>query len=282
MSAQFTTVRQALMTAAQSVARRDAETLLAHSLGCERPWLLAHPDSTVSGDFLNRFVSLVRRRTAREPLQYLTGMQEFYGLPLQVTPATLIPRPETEHLVEQVLLWAAQAADPQAEERTLRIADVGTGSGAIAIALATHLAGVDLVATDTSSAALAVARSNAEAHGCTGRIRFVEGDLLAGQTGLDAVVSNPPYISLTDAAGMQPEVVQHEPHGALFAGADGLAVYRRLLPVASLALRAGGLLALEFGFGQRDALAELLAGWTNVRFVDDYAGIPRVALATRP
>ena len=274
-------VKETLDAASHRIERRDAETLLAHVLGCERAWLMAHPESPVEGESLARFEALVARRAAREPLQYLTGTQEFYGLPLRVTRDTLIPRAETERLVEAVLLWAAQAADPAHSERVLRIADVGTGTGAIAIALATHLAGAAFVATDISAGALAVARENAAAHECSDRIDFVQGDLLVGLRGLDAVVSNPPYVPLADAAEMQHEVVAHEPHTALFAGGDGLDVYRRLIPAARESLREGGLLAMELGFGQRDALGVLLAGWNDLRFVDDYAGIPRVVLAVR-
>jgi release factor glutamine methyltransferase len=212
-------------------------------------------------------------------VQYITGHQEFYGLDFRVTPHVLIPRPETEHLVETVLLWAMQFHD----ERTLQIADVGTGSGAIAVALATHLAGARFTATDISEAALAVARQNARANGCEDRIQFRHGDLLCGAdaASFDAIVSNPPYIAAGDAATMQREVVEHEPHTALFAGDDGLEIYRRLIPAAYAALREEGLLALEIGHGQRDALAELLQGWNEVRFIDDYQGIPRIVLALR-
>jgi release factor glutamine methyltransferase len=283
------TIREALTEAAILIAnpdaRRDADTLLAHVLGRERAWLLAHPDDSLSATELTVFRALAARRAAREPLQYLTGHQEFYGLDFRVTPDVLIPRPETEHLVEAVLLWATRFHD----ERTLHIADIGTGSGAIVVALATHLAGADFTATDISAAALAVARENARTHGCEERIRFLECDLLsvagmALESGFrfDAIASNPPYVPVTDAATMQPEVVLHEPHTALFAGDTGLDIYRRLIPAAYAALREEGLLALEIGHGQRNAIAELLQDWSDVHFVDDYQGIPRVALAFRP
>jgi release factor glutamine methyltransferase len=257
----------------------DAGLLLAHVSGRDRAWLLAHNEDAVAPEALEAFRALVTRRAASEPLQHLTGTQEFYGLALQVTPDVLIPRPETEHLVEAVELWATQLE----QSNTLEIADVGTGSGAIAIALATHVARVHVTAIDRSAAALAVARANALSHNCSGRIVFAEGDLLAGiaNKSFDAVVSNPPYIPEGDAATMQREVVAHEPHSALFAGYDGLDIFRRLIPQARVALKPHGLLAMEFGFGQRDALAELLKHWHNVRFIDDYAGIPRVVLAVR-
>ncbi len=312
------TLRQAVVEASGEVARRDAEVLLLHVLrqhlpAADRAWLLAHAEEPLDPPDHLRFCALIARRAAHEPLQHLTGVQEFFGLALRVTRDTLIPRPETEHLVEAVLLWATQSH----AEQMLRIADVGTGSGAIAIALATHLAGAGFLAIDSSAAALSLAEENARAHSCLDRIRFVRSDLLevvlaemgaedGAAAPLDAVVSNPPYVPLSDLPGLQPEVAGFEPHAALFGGEDGLAVYRRLIPQAHAALRPGGLLALEFGFGQRAAMCTLLGeaaqiagaaesvgaadsvgstknrpAWRNVRFLDDYAGIPRVALAER-
>ena len=276
------TLREALVQASTHIVRRDAETLLAHVLGCERAWVLAHPEAELDATHAETFFEFVARRNSGEPLQYITGGQEFYGLELQVTPDVLIPRPETEHLVESVLAWAV------AQPGTLRIADIGTGSGAIAIALAAHLPSAELIATDISPSALAVARNNADRLGIGRRIRFVQGDLLSGVDAeiaagmrFDVVASNPPYIPAGDAAEMQREVVAHEPHTALFAGKLGLDVYQRLIPVAQSALREGGLLAMEIGFGQRHALEQLLIGWGDVRFVDDYSNIPRVALAEK-
>jgi release factor glutamine methyltransferase len=273
------TYRDLLDESAHRIELRDAQGLLAHVSGRDRTWLFAHPEAPAEQATAARFRDLCTRRAAGEPLQYLTGVQEFYGLALRVTPDVLIPRPETEHLVEAVELWATQLESGE----LLQMADVGTGSGAIAIALATHVGHVRLTAIDHSAAALAIARENAQAHSCADRITFLENDLLSGipAHSFDAVVSNPPYIPSGDAATLQREVVAHEPHTALFAGDDGLDVYRRLIPQAHNALKPHGLLALEFGFGQRDALAELLAGWTDVRFLDDYAGIPRVVLAKR-
>ena len=275
----MTTLRQAWTEAARTIDPRDAQTLLGHILGRDKAWLLAHDTDALTPDDLAQFDRLTSRRAAGEPLQYITGEQEFYGLLLRVTPDVLIPRPETEHLVEAVELWATRFHDG----RQLALADVGTGSGAIAIALATHLAGVHVTAVDISPAALAVAASNAHTHHCTDRITFREGDLLAGfaASSLDAVASNPPYVPATDTATLQREVRDHEPHTALFAGPDGLDIYRRLIPEAHAALRPGGLLAMEFGFSQRDDLAALLAGWHHVRFIDDYAGIPRIVTAER-
>ncbi|MES2394266.1 MAG: peptide chain release factor N(5)-glutamine methyltransferase [Acidobacteriota bacterium] len=286
------TLREALLEAANSIARRDAETLVQHLLTRDRAWLLAHLDDPIDDATHAQLRELTTRRAAHEPLQHLTGTQEFFGLPLRVTPDVLIPRPETELLVEAVLDWATS------RPTALHILDVGTGSGAIAIALAHRLPHAVLTAVDLSQPALSIARENAATHGLNDRIGFVHSDLLDAlapqlATGFrfDIIVSNPPYVPLTDASTMQAEVVDHEPHTALFAGDDGLDLYRRLIPAAHAALRPEGLLAMEFGFGQREALRELFASqppnndgspaWLNLRFLDDYAGIPRIVLAQR-
>ena len=273
------TVRDALTDASTHIARRDAETLLLHLLDRDRPWLLAHPEAELTPAQAEAFRALALRRAASEPAATpYRHAGVLYGLPLRVTRDTLIPRPETELLVEAVLDWAP------GRPRPLRILDVGTGTGAIALALAAHLPTAEVSACDLSPAALAVARQNAASLDLGDRVRFVESDVLSAflnEPPFDAIVSNPPYVPTTDAATLQPEVVGHEPHLALFAGEDGLAIYRRLIPQAHAALRVGGLLALEFGFGQRDTLHALLQGWSDIRFLDDYAGIPRVALATR-
>ena len=280
------TIREAIAEAAVQLqgefARRDAELLLAHVLKRERAWLIAHGEDVLAPAQLDAFRSLVLRRAAHEPLQHLTGVQEFYGLQLKVTRATLIPRPETELLVEAVLQHARDMLQP-----AIRILDVGTGTGAIALALAHLLPLVEMFACDISTAALAVARENALRLGLASRIRFFESDLLAGVAAgesFDVVVSNPPYVALADAPSLATEVRQYEPHSALFAEEHGLAIYRRLIPEAHRALAVGGLLAMEIGFGQSEAVSSLLADtqeWKNVRVLDDYAGIPRVMLAGR-
>jgi release factor glutamine methyltransferase len=208
------TYRDLLDESAHRIELRDAQGLLAHVSGRDRTWLFAHPEAPAEQATAARFRDLCTRRAAGEPLQYLTGVQEFYGLALRVTPDVLIPRPETEHLVEAVELWATQLESGE----LLQMADVGTGSGAIAIALATHVGHVRLTAIDHSAAALAIARENAQAHSCADRITFLENDLLSGipAHSFDAVVSNPPYIPSGDAATLQREVVAHEPHTALF------------------------------------------------------------------
>jgi release factor glutamine methyltransferase len=261
-------------------ARRDVELLLLHLLGISRATLLAEPTRELTPEQLRAYETMIERRLRHEPIQYIVGQQEFYGLPLRVTPDVLIPRPETEHLVEAVL-------ERLPHDRPLNIVDIGTGSGAIAIAFAKNLPLAWVTALDLSPAALAVARGNAEANGVENQMRFLESDLLQAlskeeqQRYFDAIVSNPPYIPTTEAAELHPQVREHEPALALFAGIDGLDVYRRLIPAARLALKPGGLLALEIGYGQSPAIATLLSHWNDVEFVEDLQGIPRVALAHR-
>jgi release factor glutamine methyltransferase len=279
--------RQALAHATQQLAAspdlradaaRDATLLLLHTLSLSRAQLLANPDRPLTPTHQSAYEALIRRRLTHEPIQYITGEQEFYGLALHVTPAVLIPRPETELLVEAVLT----ALDPS---QALRILDLGSGSGAIAIALATHLPHAHIIASDISPAALDLARANAAHHNLTARIRFVESDLLSALAPIetfDAIVSNPPYIPTADRATLHPQVRDHEPASALFAGQDGLDVYRRLIPQARAALAPHGLLALEIGHNQRDPIAALLSAWRDLHFVDDLQQIPRVVLARKP
>jgi release factor glutamine methyltransferase len=282
------TLREALTRATRQLdaspdlcvgAARDAALLLRHVLGISHAAQLAEPERELTPAQQAAFDAMVLRRLANEPIQYITGEQEFYGLALGVTPAVLIPRPETEQLVEAVL---AELDSTQ----PLRILDVGTGSGAIAIALAHHLPRAHVTAVDLSAAALEVAASNAARHGLTNRIRFVQSDLLdalpPGELPFDFIVSNPPYVPTADRGSLHPQVRDHEPAAALFAGPDGLDVYRRLIPQARAALRPNGILALEIGQGQREAVAALLADWNELRFLDDLQQIPRVALAHRP
>jgi release factor glutamine methyltransferase len=260
-------------------AQRDAELLLLHTLGAARTVLFTDPDRALSDAEQRRFDEAVGRRVQGEPIQYITGEQEFYGLALRVTPAVLIPRPETELLVEAVLERL-----PTVSAAPLRIVDIGTGSGAISIALAVQRADLQVTTLDISPAALAVARENAARHGVAERIRFLESDLLgavAGETAFDAIVSNPPYVPESDRDTLHAQVREYEPATALFAGPDGMDIYRRLIPQAWATLKPGGLLALEFGHGQREALAGLLGGWNEVTFLDDLQQIPRVALARR-
>ncbi|MEO8737793.1 MAG: peptide chain release factor N(5)-glutamine methyltransferase [Edaphobacter sp.] len=261
-------------------ARRDAELLLLHVLQIDRATLLAYPDRSLTPDQLAAYETAITRRLKHEPIQYITGRQEFFGLQLKVTPATLIPRPETEHLVEAVL-------DRLPHDVPLKVLDIGTGTGAIALALAAHLPLAEITAVDLSVEALAVASENAITHHLAHRIRFLRSDLLAALSqevqmqAFDAIVSNPPYVPEGDRAGLHPQVRDYEPAEALFAGSLGLDIYRRLVPQTYAALRPGGLLALEIGHGQSEALSNLLADWKNVIIVDDLQKIPRIVLARR-
>jgi release factor glutamine methyltransferase len=283
------TLQQSIQSATQQLsadphlrdsARRDAETLLMHVASLTRADLLAHSGRELTASQVESYKGAIARRLRHEPIQYITGRQEFYGLDFAVTAAVLIPRPETEHLVEAVL-------ERLPHDRPVTIADIGTGSGAIAIALAAQLPQARVTATDISPSALAVAQANAHSHGLDSRIDFFLCDLLEALPGhqqagsFDAIVSNPPYIPTADAPQLHPQVREHEPSSALFAGDDGLEVYRRLIPVANQALKPGGLLALEIGYGQREMLESLMTGWQDVSFVDDLQGIPRVLLARR-
>jgi release factor glutamine methyltransferase len=258
-------------------ARRDAELLLMHTLERSRAWLIAHAEEELSGSQAAAYTALVSLRRKGEPIQYITGEAEFYGLPFLVTRDVLIPRPETEHLVEKALELAGRVVSP-------RIVDVGTGSGAIAVALAHKLPCAQIAAIDISSRALAVAEENAKRNGVA--VRFLLGDLLAPVAGerFEIIVSNPPYVPTVDRDTLSVEVREYEPALALFAGGDGLDVYRRLIPAAFDALTPGGFVALEIGYGQSTAVEALLAsaGFEQIVFVPDLQGIPRVACAQRP
>jgi release factor glutamine methyltransferase len=261
-------------------ARPDAETLLLFVIRRERAALLVRWKEVLDAEEAILYAQLVERRLAGEPIQYIFGEQEFYGLPFRVTRDVLIPRPETEHLVEKVIELAAGFAAP-------RIVDVGTGSGAIAVTLAHKLPHATVKAIDISAPALAVARENAQRNGV--ELRFLRGDLLAPvvaneDSRFEIVVSNPPYVPCTDRGSLSVEVRDYEPALALFAGDDGLEVYRRLIPAAANVLTSDGLLALEIGYGQSPAIGALLeeAGYRQIEFFPDLQGIPRVACAWRP
>jgi release factor glutamine methyltransferase len=259
-------------------ARRDAETLLLHLIGKNRAWLLTHLTDDFAGCTAIRFATLLDRRVKGEPIQHITGESEFYGLPFRINCDVLIPRPETEHLIERVVKLAPLFRKP-------RIVDVGTGSGAIAIALANECPDATVTATDTSEPALKVARGNAERLGFAGRIRFLQGDLLAPVSNetFDIVVSNPPYVPSSDRDSLAVEVREYEPAGALFAGDDGLRVYRRLIPAAFALLAPSGFIALEIGYGQQEDIRMLLTqtGFTGIQFMPDLQGIARVTSASK-
>ena len=256
-------------------ARLDAELLLAHALGCRRIDLYARYDAVPKGEPLDRFRKMVRKRGARTPAKYLTGECEFYSLKLSVSPSVLIPRPETEFLVERAL-----EALPRDGE-TL-VADLGTGSGAIAVAVATRRPKAHVVATDASADALAVARRNAERHGVAGQVEFRQGSwfqALEPGTLLDAIVSNPPYVARADLERAMPEVRDHEPRLALDGGHDGLESLRVLVAGAPEWLKPGGWLIVEVGAGQAEAvvaLADETGNYEAPAVAPDLAGIGRV------
>jgi len=254
---------------------RDAEMLLTHVSGWDKAALLTHPERLLSAQQSSLFESLVTRRMAREPMQYITGAQEFFGLLFEVSPDVLIPRPETEHVVEATL-------EHFGREAKVRLVDVGTGSGAIAVVIAHALPQSQVTAVDLSPAALEVARRNAERHGVLQRMTFVQSNLLAGidRADFDLVVSNPPYVA--DGDVLEPQVFNYEPHSALYAGPTGLEVYERLIPQACKVLKPDGWLILEIGFGQQQAVQALLDGWHAMSFVNDLQGIPRVVCAQPP
>ena len=259
--------------------RIQAELLLRHALGCSRESLLARLHEAVPAEASGHFFQLVERRRGRVPVQYVVGTQEFYGLSFRVTPAVLIPRPESEGLVEEAVRELGDTHEP-------RIVDVGCGSGCIAVAIAHTLPDAELVAIDASPAALAIARENALSHGVASRIEFLEGDLVAPlQAGdVDAIVSNPPYVPDDELETLEPEVFEHEPRRALSGGKDGLSVIERLLSAADKPLRRGGWFFMEIGHGQDESVRELVkkSGLDYLRTVPDLAGIPRIVVAKKP
>lgn len=279
----FVQLRQALHsaitrleTAAIEEPRLQAEVLIFFVLGCDRAYLYAHPERELSRAELAQYELLASRRASGEPLQYLTGHQEFWRCDFLVTPAVLIPRPETEHLIEAVLALVGN-------DEPLRLVDVGTGSGVIAITLARELPQAAVLGVDLSPAALEVARLNAERLGAT--VEFAQSDVLGAVVrdgSFDFVVSNPPYIGRNEERQVQDTVKHYEPAMALFAGDDGLEVIRRLIPQAREVLRPGGWLLMEVGYTQSEAVQALLAGWQSVRAVADLAGIARVIVARKP
>jgi release factor glutamine methyltransferase len=290
-----------------------AELLLMHVLQRDRAWIYAHPESELDGAAREKYFSLVAQRASGVPTQHLTGHQEFWGLDFEVTPDVLIPRPETEHVIEVALerLVARASAcgvlsreqrtrtdqPPQAKARAtqeFRIGDVGTGSGCIAIALAHELPAAHFTATDVSAAALEVARRNAARLGVSERVTFVECNLLdavfhrSPVTGhqsppFDLIASNPPYIGRREAATLPRQVREHEPEAALFGGETGTELYEPLIAQAAALLKPGGFLVLELGYNSAEHVTRALGTpeWRSLSVTNDLAGIPRVACADR-
>lgn len=253
--------------------RLDAEVLLSHLLGEKRIYLYVHFDQPLTADELARYRELVKRRVAGEPVAYICGEKEFMGLAFKVTPAVLVPQPDTETLVEAVIERLRGKKSP-------RIADICTGSGAIALALAHYLPETSVAATDISADAVSIAKENAETLGLSERVRFLEGDLLAPLAGetFDAIVSNPPYIPGADIEGL-PREVRAEPRLALDGGADGLDFYRRLVGESAALLNDGGFLAVECGDTQAGAIVEMAVdAFGKTEIVRDIADKERVVV----
>jgi release factor glutamine methyltransferase len=277
----------------------NAELLIMFTLGCDRAYLYAHPERELTPDETQQYDEALARRASGVPAQYITGHQEFWGLDLIVSPAVLIPRPETEHVVEAVLELASGADSKQKQEQKqdqdqrprtrmsaphkLRIVDVGTGSGAIALALATELPAAEIHATDISPDALEVARANAARLELASRIEFHQADLLDGFSPafFDFVVSNPPYVGEAEEDSVQLEVRKFEPRNAVFAGPTGLEVIERLIPQAHAMLKPGGWLIFEISGTIAAGVRHLLENWTDLRLTNDLQGIARVAIAQR-
>jgi release factor glutamine methyltransferase len=269
--------------------RMNAELLMMFSLGCDRAYLYAHPERELSPEESRRYEEALSQRERGTPAQYITGHQEFWGMDLIVTPAVLIPRPETEHAVETVLrLVRASEGAPGGDARPplsrVRIADVGTGSGCIALALAKELPTAEIYATDISSEALEVARANASRLQMASRIEFSRNDLLAGlgASEFDFVVSNPPYIGESEADEVQLEVRKFEPRRAVFAGPTGLEVIEQLIPQAYSKLRGNGWLVMEISGTLVNGVKDLLDEWKQEQVINDLQGIPRIVAAQKP
>jgi release factor glutamine methyltransferase len=303
-------LRQALNAAVERLTaagvgspRMNAELLIMFTLDCDRAYLYAHPERTLTAEESARYDEAVGRRATGVPAQYITGHQEFWGLDLIVSPAVLIPRPETEHVVEAVLELVSGAGSKRNQNQDqkprtgvsaphepsaphgLRIVDVGTGSGAIALALARELPSAEMHATDISPEALEVARANAARHELTSRIEFHRTDLLGGlpPAAFDIVVSNPPYVGESEEDQVQLEVRKFEPRNAVFGGPTGLEVIERLIPQVHEALRPGGWLVFEISGTVADRVRSRLSSWDwdDVAIRNDLQGIARVAIARK-
>jgi len=267
--------------------RLNSETLLMFTLGCDRAYLYAHPERELTSDEEKRYDEALTQRAKGVPTQYITGHQEFWGMDFIVSPAVLIPRPETEHLIETILPLAKGLKAPM-------IADVGTGSGCITLALAKELPDAEIHATDISPDALEIAEANAarlqlefrnaNRYPDQRRLFFHDADLLAGleASTFDFVVSNPPYVGDSEEDQVQLEVRKFEPRNAVFAGPTGLEVIEKLIPAARTVLKPGGWLVMEISGTIAEGVEKLLEGWDDVRIAPDLQGIPRVAAARKP
>lgn len=275
--------------------RMNAELLLMFVLGCDRAYLYGHPERELTPEEQSRYEGALAQRSTGTPAQYITGHQEFWGMDLIVSPAVLIPRPETEHVIETVLAKVGRISNRVgrtflADNKVgavgalkLRIVDVGTGSGCIALALAKELPEAEVHATDISPAALEIAQANAARHQLENRIRFHEADLLEGteRNAFDFVVSNPPYVGDSEEDQVQLEVRKFEPRNAVFAGPTGMELIGRLIPQAHEVLKPGGWLVMEISGTIADRVSKSLPGWDDVQITKDLQGIERVVSAQR-
>ena len=282
----FVHVKQVLVAATDRLTtnqvpspRMNAELLLRFVLNCDRAYLFAHPERELSKQEEFHYEAALAERSRGIPAQYITGHQEFWGMDLIVTPAVLSPRPETEHIIETVLELVSRGPS----SHPIRIVDVGTGSGAIALALAKELPKAEIHATDISGAALEIARANAARHQFEERIQFYEADLLGNLIPpFDLVVSNPPYVGESEEDSVQLEVRKFEPRTAVFAGETGTEVIARLIPQARTVLRPGGWIVMEISGAIAEPVRNLLHGWEKVEVKEDLRSIPRVIRARKP
>ena len=267
---------QQLEDAAVGSPRLNAEMLLMFVLGVGRAYLYGHPERELTSQEEDSYAEAIAERARGVPAQYIIGHQEFWGLDFLVTPAVLIPRPETEHVVEAALELAQGIERP-------RIVDVGTGSGCIALAVAHELKRADIQAVDISADALEIAKANASRLQLADRVRFRTGDLLDGfgVEEFDLVVSNPPYVGECEADKVQAEVRKFEPHVAVFGGPLGTEIVTRLLEQAHRVLKPGGHVLVEIGFSQSEKVREMAKAFDDVRFVEDLQGIPRVMVGRK-
>jgi release factor glutamine methyltransferase len=265
----------------------NAELLLMFTLQCDRAYLYGHRERELSEEEHARYDEALTQRAQGVPAQYITGHQEFWGMDFLVSPSVLIPRPETEHVVERVLEilsdWRGDQTPLKDTSPRPRLVDVGTGSGCLALALAKELPQVEIHATDISAEALEVARANAARLNLGARAAFHQTDLLAGiEPPFDVVVSNPPYVGLAEEDQVQLEVRKFEPRIAVFAGESGLETIARLVPQAYAVLKPNGWFVLEMSGTIAEKAQALLDGWPNVQVMPDLQGIPRVLSAQRP
>ncbi|MCE5228178.1 peptide chain release factor N(5)-glutamine methyltransferase [bacterium] len=289
------TVREALQAGARKLtetgidtAALDMSLLIAEAIGLDRMGVYLNFDRPLNQTERQKIRALFDRRMRREPIAYILGRREFHGLTFEVNPSVLIPRPETEHLVETAIDWLKEfrsGVQTSVCSGTPVIADIGVGSGAIAVSIAHAVPTCRIIATDVSPDSIEVARRNAEKHGVADRIEFGAGELFEPiHEPLDAILSNPPYVPETDRATLAPDVIDYEPHAALFSGPDGLDCIRELIAQAPRHLKPGGLLLIEIGAGQSLAVETLLAqtgSFQSIGFIPDYAGIDRVAKAIK-